>query len=167
MALTIYHEDLKRHPEAVQYFNDFRATRSELARKLFTYFNATAFGNRLPESLEIELNFQLWIPSGTTHTAERIEDGSRYAKIFLSVRHNENPERLRDTLIHEMCHVAAWLIDGSDCPIDGGHGPCWQKWAEHAQSVHPNIIIQRFERNVTYTDFLYKCGDCGCDIGEN
>ena len=165
MALTTHHK--KRHPEAVQYFNDFRAKRSELARKLFTYFNATVFGNFLPENVEIEFNFQLWRPSGAAHTLVRGDDNSRYYKIFLSVRHMEDPERLRDTLIHEMCHVAVWLLNVNPRSKDGDHGPCWQKLATHAQSVHPNIIIQKFERHATFTFYLYKCTDCGCDIGEN
>ena len=34
-------------------------------------------------------------------------------------------DRLRDTLIHEMCHAATWLIDGNR---RDQHGPCWQSW---------------------------------------
>lgn len=33
-------------------------------------------------------------------------------------------DRLRDTLIHEMCHAAAWLISG----VKAGHGTVWKKW---------------------------------------
>ena len=33
-------------------------------------------------------------------------------------------DRLRDTLIHEMCHAAAWVISG----IKAGHGPIWKSW---------------------------------------
>lgn len=34
-------------------------------------------------------------------------------------------ERVRDTLIHEMCHAAVWVIDGVR---NGGHGPHWKAW---------------------------------------
>ena len=33
-------------------------------------------------------------------------------------------ERLRDTLLHEMCHAAVWIID----KIKGGHGPAFKSW---------------------------------------
>ena len=33
-------------------------------------------------------------------------------------------ERVRDTLIHELCHAAVWLIHG----VNGGHGPHWKFW---------------------------------------
>lgn len=36
----------------------------------------------------------------------------------------ETSDRLRDTLIHEMCHAAAWIIDNKA----DGHGPCWRAW---------------------------------------
>lgn len=36
----------------------------------------------------------------------------------------DTPDRLRDTLIHEMCHAAAWLINN----VSDGHGPYWTGW---------------------------------------
>ena len=35
-----------------------------------------------------------------------------------------NIDRIRDTLIHELCHAATWLIDG----VKAGHGPHWKRW---------------------------------------
>ena len=35
------------------------------------------------------------------------------------------PERIRATLIHEMCHAATWIIDGIK---GGGHGAQWKAW---------------------------------------
>ena len=34
-------------------------------------------------------------------------------------------ERLKNTLIHEMCHAAVWLINGVK---NGGHKRQWQAW---------------------------------------
>ena len=34
----------------------------------------------------------------------------RASKIELSTKVLDSPDRLRDTLIHEMCHAAAWVI---------------------------------------------------------
>lgn len=36
----------------------------------------------------------------------------------------DTPDRLRDTLIHEMCHAAAWLIND----VSDGHGAFWTAW---------------------------------------
>ena len=33
-------------------------------------------------------------------------------------------ERTRETLLHEMCHAAVWLIDRKR----DGHGPFWKAW---------------------------------------
>ena len=34
----------------------------------------------------------------------------RASKIELSTKVLDAPDRLRDTLIHEMCHAAAWVV---------------------------------------------------------
>ena len=34
-------------------------------------------------------------------------------------------ERLKNTLIHEMCHAAVWIVDGIK---DGGHRRHWRAW---------------------------------------
>ena len=36
----------------------------------------------------------------------------RYSEIRLSIKVLDSADRLRDTLIHEMCHQAAWVISG-------------------------------------------------------
>ena len=38
---------------------------------------------------------------------------------------NFSTERIRDTLVHEMCHAATWVIDGIK---GGGHGREWRAW---------------------------------------
>ena len=35
-------------------------------------------------------------------------------------------ERIRDTIIHEMCHAANWIIDGTK---RAGHGKLWKAWS--------------------------------------
>ena len=44
--------------------------------------------------------------------------------VFLYFQVIDVPERLRDTLIHEMCHAAAWIISG----YKDGHGRLWKAW---------------------------------------
>ena len=42
----------------------------------------------------------------------------------LTVCITTTPERLRDVLIHELCHAATWILDGVKC----GHGAQWKNW---------------------------------------
>ena len=52
-----------------------------------------------------------------------LADDSRYmARVELSSKVVDCPDRLRRTLAHELCHVAAWLIDHSSKPP---HGQVW------------------------------------------
>ena len=150
----------RRHPKACAYFTEFRSKRAALARDLYIYFNATVFQNRLPADMEIEFTFQEWSSAGTTIIGYKGENPC--CKIFLSIRHLENAQRVRDVLIHEMCHVAAWMIDGNH---KAGHGPGWLKWTTLAEMKHPDIKIERFYRDITLTNYLYKCVTCDNDIG--
>ena len=47
-------------------------------------------------------------------------------RLELSTKVLDCPERLRSTLAHEMCHVAAWSLDKQYNPH---HGPAFWKWA--------------------------------------
>lgn len=46
-------------------------------------------------------------------------------------------DRLRDTLIHELCHAATWLIHGAR----DGHGRFWNLYAKKAAMVHPELPV--------------------------
>ena len=62
---------------------------------------------------------------------------SRYtARVELSSKVVDCEDRLQRTLAHELCHVAAWLLDQVSKPPHGQveHGPVWlscmQPWAQ-------------------------------------
>ncbi|VDP13664.1 unnamed protein product [Soboliphyme baturini] len=65
--------------------------------------------------------------------------------------------RIRDTLLHEMCHAAAWLIDGSK----SGHGSCWKLYANKANAAFPRIppVTTRHTYDIK-TKFVYCCSVC-------
>lgn len=48
----------------------------------------------------------------------------RSVRIVLSTKVVDSAEKLRDTLLHEMCHAATWMVD----KIHNGHGPHWRAW---------------------------------------
>lgn len=47
------------------------------------------------------------------------------AEIELSVKVIDCAEKLRCTLSHELCHIAAWAIDEEMQPA---HGPAFKAW---------------------------------------
>lgn len=64
------------------------------------------------------------------------------SRIVLATKVLDTPERLRDTLIHEMCHAAAWLIND----VSDGHGPFWTGWCVA-------VIFGIFTIIMSYSDF--------------
>ena len=158
----------KRHPKAEEFFTaDFRAKRDKLAWILFNYFNKTVFNNQLPVDTNISFHSQLWNKCGMTLTFRH--PVTKCYDVILSKRHMENPEKVRNTLLHELCHVANLTIDFiSLINIPDPHGPIWKKWTQHAESVHPDISkVEIGVTSKTITDFLYECTNCGFDIGAN
>lgn len=82
--------------------------------------------------------------------------GSRLAEIELSEKVLSTAERLRCTLIHELCHAAAWIYDGAS-----GHGSIWQKWCNRVAQILPDIpkitVCHNYDIEFKYT---YKCKIC-------
>ncbi|XP_037789346.1 uncharacterized protein LOC119584767 [Penaeus monodon] len=73
-------------------------------------------------------------------------------------------ERLRDTLIHELCHAAAWIISG----YKDGHGPLWKAWAAKATSTFPELpAISRCHSYEIACKYTYRCTRCSYSIGRH
>lgn len=66
-------------------------------------------------------------------------------------------DRLRDTLIHEMCHAATWLING----VQDGHGNFWRLYARKATVAHPELpMVTRCHSYEIKYKFQYQCTRC-------
>ena len=69
----------------------------------------------------------------------------------------DSPDRLRDTLVHEMCHAASWIISG----YKDGHGPIWKNWAARAMKRFPELpVIARCHSYEIRTKYVYRCQGC-------
>lgn len=77
-------------------------------------------------------------------------------KIELSEKVLTSADRLRCTLIHEMCHAATWIFDN-----DKGHGSNWKKWAKRANNTFPELptILVCHNYDIEYK-FTYQCDMC-------
>ncbi|NXE67065.1 ACRC protein, partial [Calcarius ornatus] len=91
---------------ASQYVKYFKKNKEELAQKLYRLFNSTIFEQKLPEDMEIIWNKKMRKTAGYCVTGQRGgPEGKRYARIELSEKVCDSADRLRDTLIHEVCHA--------------------------------------------------------------
>ena len=143
------------HPEAVRYVKNFKTSKAELAVRLYHMYNIEIFENALPDDMEITWNVRLTKTAGLCyskrHRKHNIE--TRSSRIELSTKVIDSGDRLRDTLIHEMCHAASWIISG----YRDGHGPLWRTWAEKAMGRFPELpVIDRCHSYQINTKFTYR-----------
>ncbi|KAH8877045.1 Acidic repeat-containing protein [Schistosoma japonicum] len=160
-----------RHPDALKFVQKFKSNRSELADKLYRIYNEKIFSNQLPSKLEIIWSRRLLKTAGlckymTSKTT--LSDGTsnqvRIAQILLSEKVCTTAERVRDTLLHEICHVAVWLIDG----LNDGHGRHWKSWANRAHRIWPKLpLISVCHAYTIDTRFTYRCTGCGVCINRH
>uniref|UniRef100_A0A158PCN7 SprT-like domain-containing protein n=1 Tax=Angiostrongylus cantonensis TaxID=6313 RepID=A0A158PCN7_ANGCA len=109
---------------------------------------------KLPELFTIKWNPRLLKTAGLCRNK-----GDRTSWIELSPKVCSTPERIRDTLIHEMCHAAVWIVDGL---VKEGHGPMWRKWASRCMQRFRSLpIINRCHDYEIEAKFIYECGGCG------
>uniref|UniRef100_T1HYU0 SprT-like domain-containing protein n=1 Tax=Rhodnius prolixus TaxID=13249 RepID=T1HYU0_RHOPR len=119
---------LRCHPGALFFKRHFNRTKASLARHLYYIYNEHVFDKKLPDDMPIKWSKKLTSSCGITTTKVDINpdtNSKRYlAYITLSKKIITTAERLRDTMLHEMCHAAVWLINRST----DSHGPIWKLW---------------------------------------
>ncbi|XP_014475006.1 PREDICTED: putative leucine-rich repeat-containing protein DDB_G0290503 isoform X2 [Dinoponera quadriceps] len=157
----------KIHPDARKYRLDYKNLKEELCKKLYKLYNEKVFDDKLPRDIPIEWNVRMRGTAGYCYnkkSVRRLSGVVKSSRIVLATKILDTPDRLRDTLIHEMCHAAAWLInDTSD-----GHGPFWTGWANKAMRTFPELPpIRRCHDYEIKTKFTYRCTSCGYSIGRH
>ncbi|NWX21302.1 ACRC protein, partial [Aegotheles bennettii] len=85
------------------YVKYFKKNKEELAQKLYCLYNNTIFEQKLPEKMTIIWNKKMRKTAGYCVTGQT--EAKRYARIELSEKVCDSADRLRDTLIHEICHA--------------------------------------------------------------
>ena len=113
---------------AKKYVQHFSANKVELANLLFRLYNEEIFLRALDPKTEIVWKPNLLKTAGTCCYRTKWEGNKkiRYCTINLATKVLDSADRLRDTLIHEMCHQATFIISG----ISDGHGVIWKDWAK-------------------------------------
>lgn len=133
----------------------FQKNRQEIADLAFAEFDRVAFDGALRD-VDLVWSKKLRTTAGLTRLKQISGGGDptkRTATIELSTKIIDEEHRLRATLLHEMCHAAAWLVDGVSKPP---HGACFRKWA---------IISMQKVRKSAKPEWIRCCFLCLCKMG--
>ncbi|XP_057318449.1 uncharacterized protein LOC130663319 isoform X2 [Microplitis mediator] len=157
----------KVHPEAKKYRLNYKLTKDDLCHRLYKLYNDKIFECKLPSDMTIEWNVRMRGTAGFCYnkaSKKALGGLERSSRIVLATKILDTPDRVRDTLVHEMCHAAAWLVNG----VSDGHGPYWKSWASKAMKVFPELPpIKRCHDYKITTKFTYRCINCGYSIGRH
>ncbi|XP_061397046.1 germ cell nuclear acidic protein [Musca vetustissima] len=141
------------HPDALIYRESYRTKKEDLANILYELYNKKLFGNRL----DVPLTWNKKLSNTAGRCLNKKKLGVRSSVIELSEKVLTSADRLRCTLIHELCHAATWIFNG-----EGGHGRTWKEWAQRANATFPEIpkigVCHQYDIEYKYT---YKCTLCG------
>lgn len=155
------------HPDARKYRSDYKTNKEALCKVLYKLYNERVFDDKLPLDMPIEWNIRMRGTAGYCYNKKSVKSLSgvvKSSRIVLATKILDTPDRLRDTLIHEMCHAAAWLLND----VSDGHGPFWTGWANKAMKMFPELPpIRRCHDYEIKTKFTYRCTVCGYSIGRH
>ncbi|KAG8556672.1 hypothetical protein GDO81_018164 [Engystomops pustulosus] len=144
-----------------KYVNNFHENKEELTKLLYEFFNHTVFDDELPADMEVRWNKRMTSTAGVTRLLG--DSGDPCAIIEISEKICDSAARLRDTLIHEMCHAACWVIDGDG---NAGHGWRWLFFCQTAAQAHPDLPpISRYHDYEIHYPFMYECTGCQSRVG--
>ena len=123
----------------------------------YAKFNRDVFGSQLPLDIRLEWKPRLLTTAGRAKFRSKV-GGTRSATIELSVKVLDNSEKLRKTLLHEMCHAAQWLLDGQMRPP---HGEAFQRWASIATRAFPQYRVTTTHNYAIHKPHRWRCQTCG------
>jgi predicted SprT family Zn-dependent metalloprotease len=153
----------KASPKAISRAT-FRRIRASLAQTNFEKFDRDAFHDLLLSEVTLSWSNKLRTTAGLTRMRKTTRQGSptKYtAVIELSTKVIDNPFRLSSTLMHEMCHAAAWVVDHVAKPP---HGKCFKKWAKHAMSSFPDIMVTTTHDYEIQYKYAWACTTPKCGV---
>uniref|UniRef100_A0A8C9HGK1 Germ cell nuclear acidic peptidase n=2 Tax=Piliocolobus tephrosceles TaxID=591936 RepID=A0A8C9HGK1_9PRIM len=144
---------------------NLKRNRDELVRRIYDLFNRSVCDKKLPEKLRIRWNNKMLKTAGSCSTGEMwYPKRHRFAEIQIGLKVCDSADRIRDTLIHEICHAASWLIDG----IRDSHGNTWRYYARKSNRIHPELpkVTRCHNYKINYK-VHYECTGCKTRIGRH
>lgn len=139
--------------DALFFRNNYKSKKHDLADKLFKLYNEKVFDLKLT-NVPVKWNKKLLNTAGRCHNSRT--NGVMQSSLELSDKVLTSADRLRCTLIHEMCHAATWVCNG-----ENGHGAVWKRWAAKANSTFPELPkITVCHNYVIEYKYTYLCINC-------
>lgn len=134
--------------------------------RAFAEFNARVFDGALPEGMAVTWNKRLRTTAGLTYTSRRAvgDEVVRRARIELAEKVLTDAHRVRSTLLHEMCHAAAWIVDGVAKPP---HGAVFRRWAARASGEYPQYSVKTCHAYEIQYRHRWRCVGCAADFGRH
>jgi hypothetical protein len=80
--------------------------------------------------------------------------------VELSSKVLDSRERLRATLLHELCHVASWVLPPHAAKPP--HGPVFKRWATAAAAKHPDVPVTTCHFYDIHVPFQWQCENPEC-----
>lgn len=85
-------------------------------------------------------------------------------RIELATKVLDTSSKLERTLIHEMCHCAAWLIDHVAKPP---HGQVFKQYAKRAMVIVPEVDVSTCHNYQIFYPHRWQCGTCYQEYGRH
>jgi len=140
----------------------FKKKRDEFAKELYAEYNALIFDSKLPIDICIVWNKRLLKTAGVTKLSSTYE-GERSARIEISLKVVDEEIKLKTTLLHEMCHVAAWVLSEERYP---GHGPQFYFWGNIVENLTGFEVSVRHNFEI-HKPHHFECTGCGAMFGRH
>ncbi|EMD41531.1 hypothetical protein CERSUDRAFT_110082 [Gelatoporia subvermispora B] len=137
--------------------------REAYARELFDELNEVVFRGGIPSSTQLRWNNRLLTTAGKAKY-HRSRDGVQTSEIELATKILDCDERIRNTLSHEMCHLACWIINNN---IKESHGKIFKGWAAKVMRARPDIEVSTTHSYEIAYKFEWKCGNCAKIYGRH
>lgn len=141
------------------------------------------------DDLSVTWNAKLRKTAGLTYTQRRVIDGAMeyHARIEMATKVCDTVHKLRavrtlaqrlrvaflsahpvrvvrQTLLHEMCHVAAWVVHHVQKPPHGKH---FRHWASRATRAYPDLKVDTCHAYSIHYKFRYRCTVCSHEFGRH
>ena len=135
--------------------NCFRKVREKLANKIFEDFDQMLCQGRLAETTTIAWSNTLNKTAGQTRLKRSVR--GRTADIELATKVVDDEERLRSTLVHELCHAAAFVVDDVAKPP---HGDVFKRWGRRAMNTFTDVEVTTTHDYIIQYSHFWTCAEC-------
>eukprot|EP01105_Mastigella_eilhardi_P022186 TRINITY_DN544_c0_g2_i3.p1 TRINITY_DN544_c0_g2~~TRINITY_DN544_c0_g2_i3.p1 ORF type:complete len:689 (-),score=131.23 TRINITY_DN544_c0_g2_i3:54-2120(-) len=135
----------------------FKKVRDGLASALYAEANNRVFGGKLPANMQISWSVRLLSTAGTCVNTKKPSGRERTTRIELASKVVDCPQKLKETLLHEMCHAAVFLID----QVSGApHGTNFKQWGRRVEKGFPDVRVTTCHNYAIDYKYHYYCTVC-------